>query len=151
MKGEQRVLESKIQALADSITALQRKQSGSSLAQRRLDDNLKLRKFQAKLLLLEQEGQRVQLQLATLDITSVRARHDALKLRHERLIHERAGLLGETKILQDQVTRLTAELREDYKNVQEDYTESWVKLKTGEMACKDLNTFAKALDSAIMT
>ncbi|KAJ1839223.1 DNA repair protein rad50, partial [Coemansia sp. RSA 2703] len=62
----------------------------------------------------------------------------------------RAGLQGEVKQLEDQANRLKHELSTDYKDIDQLYVKQLVQCKTEEMANTDLETYGKALDSAIM-
>ncbi|KAJ2893289.1 DNA repair protein rad50, partial [Coemansia aciculifera] len=67
-----------------------------------------------------------------------------------RLTGERAGLRGEIKQLEDQARRLAQELSTDYRDIDQLFVKQLVLCKTEELAHSDLETYGKALDSAIM-
>ncbi|KAJ2829157.1 DNA repair protein rad50 [Coemansia sp. 'formosensis'] len=77
-------------------------------------------------------------------------RRDVLHAQLSRLTSERAGLQGETKQLEDQARRLARELSTDYRDINELFVKQLVVCKTEELANGDLETYGKALDSAIM-
>ncbi|KAJ2493158.1 DNA repair protein rad50 [Coemansia sp. RSA 2050] len=77
-------------------------------------------------------------------------RRDVLHGQLSRLASERAGLQGETKQLEDQARRLAHELSTDYRDVEQLFVKQLVLCKTEELANEDLETYGKALDSAIM-
>jgi len=51
--------------------------------------------------------------------------------------------------LEDRVRQLERELTTEYKNVDEDFIKSQLKLKTDEMAYDDLDKYSKALDKSV--
>ncbi|RKP24015.1 P-loop containing nucleoside triphosphate hydrolase protein, partial [Syncephalis pseudoplumigaleata] len=61
-----------------------------------------------------------------------------------------AGLEGEVKQMQDQVVRMRHELNTDYKDIEQQHKQQFIKVKTTELAVKDMETYCKALDQAIM-
>ncbi|KAJ2415414.1 DNA repair protein rad50 [Coemansia sp. RSA 2530] len=77
-------------------------------------------------------------------------RRDVLHAQLSRLTSERAGLQGETKQLEDQARRLAHELSTDYQDIEQLFVKQLVLCKTEELANEDLETYGKALDSAIM-
>ncbi|KAJ2017054.1 DNA repair protein rad50 [Coemansia sp. S680] len=77
-------------------------------------------------------------------------RRDVLHAQLSRLTSERAGLQGEIKQLEDQARRLAHELTTDYRDIDQLFVKQLVLCKTEELANADLETYGKALDSAIM-
>ncbi|KAJ1775659.1 DNA repair protein rad50, partial [Coemansia sp. RSA 2167] len=77
-------------------------------------------------------------------------RREILNAKLSELTGSRAGLQGEVKQLEDQARRLTHELATDYKDVDMLYVRQLVQCKTEELANTDLETYGRALDSAIM-
>lgn len=61
-----------------------------------------------------------------------------------------SGLGGELKQLQTQCDQLDREYQQDYASASRDYDARVIKLRTQEMARKDLGQYAQALDKAIM-
>ncbi|KAJ2742458.1 DNA repair protein rad50 [Coemansia sp. BCRC 34301] len=78
-----------------------------------------------------------------------RRRH-VLNTQLTRLTGERAGLQGEVKQLEDRARRLASELATDYRDIDHLFVRQLVQCKTEELASADLETYGKALDSAIM-
>ncbi|KAJ2506184.1 DNA repair protein rad50 [Coemansia sp. RSA 2052] len=77
-------------------------------------------------------------------------RRQVLNEQLSRLTGERAGLQGEVKQLEDQARRLAHELSTDYRDIDQLFVKQLVECKTEELAHADLETYGKALDSAIM-
>ncbi|KAK6455125.1 DNA repair protein [Scheffersomyces xylosifermentans] len=95
--------------------------------------------------------------IQALDISNAQFRKEeyhekSRKLRQETtdLTSEHAGKIGEVKQIKDQIRTLQKELATDYKNVNENYHEEWIKLQTNLLVSNDIQTYSKALDNAIM-
>lgn len=63
---------------------------------------------------------------------------------------KRAGLQGEIKQIEDQIKRMQSELTSDYSDVEKQYNQQFVKVKTVQVALSDIDKYIKALDTAIM-
>lgn len=95
--------------------------------------------------------------IGILDIRNAEAERDkyqqeSLRLRSlfEKLTSENAGRLGEIKQLQSQIKSLSQQLLTDYKDIDNQYHKRWVELQTKTFVTDDIDTYSKALDSAIM-
>lgn len=95
--------------------------------------------------------------LASIDIESAKLKKEryqrlskALREEISSLHSQHAGKLGEVKILKDQVSSLKNELETEYKDVDKNFHEEWIKLQTNMLASNDIRTYSKALDNAIM-
>lgn len=128
-------------------------------AQRVRDSNNEKKNLQQNLELLElKESLRsVEEEINNLDVQNAEAERDkyqqeSLRLRnlYEKLSSENAGRLGEIKQLQNQIEAFARQLQTDYKDVENDYHKKWVELQTRTFVTDDIDTYSKALDSAIM-
>ena len=63
---------------------------------------------------------------------------------------ERSGLLGQTKVLQDQLMSLDSKLNVEFMGAEQGYQKEFVKFTTLFLACSDMEKYIKALDAAIM-
>ena len=92
------------------------------------------------------------LDVATAEKEREKYQEESLRLRsaYEKLSAENAGKLGEIKQLQNQIKTLTTQINTDYKNVDELYQREWIKLQTKSLVTDDIDTYSRALDSAIM-
>lgn len=61
-----------------------------------------------------------------------------------------ASKSGEIKQLRDQIKTLRHELESDYKDIDKQFHEEWVKLQANLLISNDIQTYSKALDNAIM-
>lgn len=95
--------------------------------------------------------------LSSIDIESAKNKKEryqrlskALREEISSLHSDHAGKLGEVKVLKDQVSNLKKELDTEYKDVDKNFHEEWVKLQTNMLASNDIQVYFKALDNAIM-
>lgn len=139
-------IESKNKELAEGT----RKLRDSTNEKRNLKQNIEMLGLRSSLGEIERE-------ISNLDVRNAEAERDkyqqeSLRLRNrfEKLSSENAGKLGEIKQLQNQIQAFTLQLRTDYKDVDSDYHKKWVELQTRTFVTDDIDTYSKALDSAIM-
>lgn len=118
--------------------------------QKNLALNVDLLDLRAQLEQTRDEIRRLDLQNA--EAERDRYQQESLRLRgmFEKLSSENAGRLGEIKQLQNQIQSLTRQLQTEYKDVDKTYEKEWVKLQTKTLVTDDIDTYSKALDSAIM-
>lgn len=146
LKDLNEAIDSKSERLADGT----RKVQDSTNEKRNLKQNLEM-------LSLKRSLSSIESQISGLDIQNAEAERDkyqqeTLRLRNlfEKLSSENAGKLGEIKQLQNQIETFAFQLRTDYKDVDNDYHKKWVELQTRTFVTDDIDTYSKALDSAIM-
>lgn len=127
-----------------------RKLKDSTNEKRNLTQNLELLDLRIALNSTEND-------IGILDMRNAEAERDkyqqeSLRLRSlfEKLTSENAGRLGEIKQLQSQIKSLSQQLLTDYKDVDNQYHKRWVELQTKTFVTDDIDTYSKALDSAIM-
>ncbi|CAI5758713.1 unnamed protein product [Candida verbasci] len=96
-------------------------------------------------------------QLNAIDISDAQTQkqqyhENSKKLREElsELTSEHAGKIGEVKQIKDQIATLKKELETEYKDVNKNYHEEWIKLQTNMLVSNDIQSYSKALDNAIM-
>lgn len=122
----------------------------STNEKRSLEQNLQLCDLRANL-------ERLEIDINEIDISNAenerdRYQEESLKLRneYEGLSSDNAGKLGEIRQLQNQIESLSRQLRTEYEDVNNHYHKKWVELQTRTFVNDDIETYSKALDSAIM-
>ena len=149
-------LESRLDTTRRNLTAANREiQSNSQklsevlVVQRRIDDNLKLRQFKKELLAAENNTNDLVTEINTYDSVSIAETYRKNQKHFESLLGERAGLVGELKQLEEQIKRLKHELTSDYKDIDQQYVDHNLELRTKTLSNSDLDVYSKALDNAI--
>ncbi|KNC96521.1 rad50 [Spizellomyces punctatus DAOM BR117] len=145
-----REINAQITRLNEEMQTIRDQRADVHNLRRQIDDNLKYRHLQREHAAAEDRIDLLKKEISGYDQTSIDSQYTTLKRKHERLVEERAGLVGESKQMQEQLRQLKGELSTDYKDVEEQYRKQLVELKTEEMANHDLEKYAKALDNAIM-
>lgn len=148
---------SKVDSLAEEIATLQESIAAQEKAlidlkghQRNLQDNLEVRR-------LSREMEAIATRVAALDEAKATRERDeyqneAQKLRqkHTQYSSKHAGLMGEVKQMDGQLSTLNEELQSEFLGVHERYRKALITLKTTTVANDDLAKYSNALDSAIM-
>ena len=152
MKIEMEIKENQdsMEALAKALTEQKEKLRDSKNERRTLKDNLELLNLKEKL--KEVENQIDQLDIKKAEIQRDVYKEESTRLRslYEKLSADNAGKLGEMRQLQNQINSLSSQLTSDYKDIDERYHKEWVKLQAKTFVTDDIDTYSKALDSAIM-
>ncbi|ORX56659.1 hypothetical protein BCR36DRAFT_165343 [Piromyces finnis] len=117
---------------------------------REVEDNIQYRSIQQNLHNLNKKKVELESKISQYDIETYNDNLIMLNEKKKELLNEKATITGELKQLEDRVRQIERELTTEYKNVDEDYIKSQLKLKTDEMAYEDLEKYSKALDNAIM-
>ncbi|KAI8985472.1 hypothetical protein BDB01DRAFT_721458 [Pilobolus umbonatus] len=84
------------------------------------------------------------------DNNTIRNDLDRCSRRESELIDKRGGLKGEILQLSEQIRRYEVDLRTDYTDVDRNYGDLFIEVKTTELAVEDLNTYSSALKASIM-
>lgn len=150
-------LESRIAAAQAALSSIRENSAASArrmaqvqVIERNVRDNLRYREMNRSLDSLKSSLELHLKEVARIDPSDYQSQLNALKTQQSSIMSQRAGLLGEIKQLEDQLFRLGKELDSDYHDVEENYRNQFIRVKTSEMVCDDLDKYAKALDSAIM-
>ncbi|KXS19217.1 DNA repair protein Rad50, partial [Gonapodya prolifera JEL478] len=130
--------------------SLEKKKTDDQLALHRIEDNMQFRYLEREVKIISRQHAELTSEFRRLDQRSYNQQNDQLRKKQNKLMEERAGLLGETKQLEERRNQLNRELEKDYENVEEKYRMQLIKVKTEQMADADLQKYAKALDDAIM-
>ncbi|KAL3233887.1 DNA repair protein RAD50 [Nakaseomyces bracarensis] len=122
----------------------------STSEKRNLIQNIEFIELNEQLVTVNNELEQLKEQNAEAERDKYQEESARLRTQYERLSAQNAGKLGEIKQLQNQIDTLTQQLRTDYKDVDEKYQKEWVELQARSFANDDIDTYSKALDSAIM-
>ena len=139
LEGDNHVLNEQSQKLYDSTGE-----------KRNLLQNIELIDLKEQLLSMNNELSSLNAQNAEAERDKYQQESARLRTQYERLSAQNAGKLGEIRQIQNQIDSLTQQLRSDYKDIDDKYQKEWVELQTRSFANDDIDTYSKALDSAIM-
>lgn len=139
-----------IDSLASTLADQKEKLRDSNNERRTLKDNLELLNLKEKLSNIEAEIDQLDIQNAEAQRDQYREESTRLRALYEKLSADNAGKLGEMRQLQNQIDSLSKQLSSDYKNIDDRYHKRWVELQAKTFATDDIDTYSKALDSAIM-
>lgn len=118
--------------------------------ERQIRENLEYR-------LLERELDECQKNLSELDIQNAEIEKDNYQTASKNIRDQITKLTsklyskeGEVKQIKDQIRNLQKELETEFKDIDKQYHQEWVKLQTNLLVSNDLQTYSHALDNAIM-
>ncbi|CAL9738593.1 DNA repair protein Rad50p [Monosporozyma servazzii] len=140
----------RIEKLSSTLVDQKEKLRDSNNERRTLKDNLELLNLKKKLSGIEAEIDQLDIQNAEAQRDQYREESTRLRALYEKLSADNAGKLGEMRQLQNQIESLSKQLSSDYKNIDDRYHKRWVELQAKTFATDDIDTYSKALDSAIM-
>ncbi|PIK43172.1 putative DNA repair protein [Apostichopus japonicus] len=130
-------------------TALDKLQT--EIQERDLYDNIQLRKKQAEIKEVDAKLAELQQQRGGLDSTGLLREKHKLNSELSKLFKEKNQAGGRESILKEEVRKVEAEVNsEKYRTAKDKFNNVMIKLKTVEVANKDLDKYSKALDTAIM-
>lgn len=141
---------SHLQSTTRILNEQREKLRDSNNEKRALNDNLELIKLKEKYASVEKEMTKIDIEGAEAQKEKYKEESTRLRSLYEQLSSDNAGRMGEIKQLQNQINSLTHQLRSDYKDIDDKYHKEWVKLQTKTFVTDDIDTYSKALDSAIM-
>lgn len=140
----------KIEEYTGSIKSLEKEVMDASRVEHNILANIDYRGQLSRL-------DEAELQLNSMDIENAQTRKDEYQEKSRQLREaissltaDHAGKIGEVKQIKDQISGLKKELETEYKNVNQNYHEEWIKLQTNLLVSNDLQNYSKALDNAIM-
>lgn len=139
-----------LQSIAEEASRLDKRTSEEAVERRNIEDNLRLRKLKRDLVSTNRELEKLKGERTDLDKGTLNQQFQRLKAKQDKLVEERAHIMGELKQLEERQRQIQNQLSTDFKNVEKQYSEQLISLKTKEMAHVDLEKYAKALDIAIM-
>jgi DNA repair protein RAD50 len=121
--------------------------SEQAVERRNIEDNLRLRHLRVNLEATIRELGNMTRERAEMNKESLLRQFERLKNKHDKLVQERARIMGELVQLEAQDRQLTSQLNTDYKNIEKQFADALINLKTKEMAHIDLEKYGKALDT----
>ncbi|CCE62091.1 hypothetical protein TPHA_0B04210 [Tetrapisispora phaffii CBS 4417] len=133
-----------------NLSKLKEELIDSNSRKKNLMDNLELHSLKVKLSNTEKEINCIDVENAERQRDKYQEEISRLRNLYEQLSADNAGKLGEIKQLQNQIDSLSHQLHTDYKDIDNKYKTEWAKLQTKTFVTEDINTYSKALDSAIM-
>ncbi|CCH42168.1 DNA repair protein [Wickerhamomyces ciferrii] len=142
--------EEEIESTLARVSDEEKKLADTSSEERNLKNNLDIRHMQKQLDNIEHDIESLDAQNAESERDRYEERSAVLREQYSKMNADLAGKMGEVKQIEDQVKQFEKELRTEFKQVEQAYQEEWVKLQTKTLVSNDLNTYSKALDSAIM-
>ncbi|XP_071879301.1 DNA repair protein RAD50 [Anas platyrhynchos] len=122
------------------------------IQERWLEDNLTLRKRNEELKEVEDNINRLMKEMGEMKVPQMKNEQKNLEEKIEALKRNHHVALGRQRGFEEEIVRFKKELRESqFKDAEEKYREMMIVMRTTELLNKDLDTYYKALDKAIMT
>ncbi|KAG4300971.1 hypothetical protein PCK1_002670 [Pneumocystis canis] len=143
-------LDKKVTNITQEISDLEKAILDIKTMERNITDNLRCRKIENEITKIIENISDLEKKNAEIDREQYLLNCAKLKDKHEQLVTERAGLLGEIKELSNQLQIYEKELEEEYKDIHEKYRKQLIKTRTMTKVNEDLQRYGKALDNAIM-
>ncbi|KAM0751847.1 hypothetical protein T439DRAFT_220598 [Meredithblackwellia eburnea MCA 4105] len=144
-------LKAKIHRLQGEVSQTDKALSDSDAVLRNFNDNVLLRKNR-------KEIQTIEDQIRELDVESAKKSHRQYESEYSTKrkwqadkTAEQSKLGGEISTMKSDLQEKKNELKSEYENIDSKYKTELIKVKTAEVANQDLEKYAKALDSAIMS
>ncbi|CAG8742519.1 29713_t:CDS:2, partial [Racocetra persica] len=135
---------------AKQLQNMDKQASEAREIQRSIDENLKYRKLKNEKESLDNQIDELNLLKQRQGSSNYKVRLDELQKIQETVLADSARYTGELKQLEEAVRRGQNELNTEYKDINDRYTDQFIIVKTSELGIKDLETYGKALDNAIM-
>ena len=139
-------LDNDVSTVDEEIRTVQENVSHLGNAERSISDNIRARRLESDLKSIAEKISQLETKNAESDRDLYKVDSEKLKAKYSRLVAERAGLLGETKQMDDQLKRYSNELDTEYENIHDNYRRQNIKVKTTKAANEDLGKYGKALD-----
>ncbi|XP_043232037.1 DNA repair protein RAD50-like [Amphibalanus amphitrite] len=118
---------------------------------RDLEDHKELRRQQAEVVKLEQKVADLDRQLEGYDMHSVKEERHRQEIKHSRIMETVFSEEGAQKQIKDVIRDRSAKLSQDqFRNAESIYRQKSLELACNNLAMKDLQVYAKALDDAII-
>ena len=139
-------LDNDMSTVDEQIRRVQENVSHLGIAERTISDNIRARRLENDLKSITEKISQLETKNAESDRDQYKIDSEKLKAKYSRLVAERAGLLGETKQMDDQLKRYSNELDTEYENIHDNYRRQNIKVRTTKAANEDLGKYGKALD-----
>lgn len=143
-------LENDVQSIGNEISKLSDQISQAQSRQKNIAENIRYRQSQTEI-------SRIEAEIATHDLQEAhraKRQFDSKWAAYEKERSDKHGkhqqLVGEISQMKESLRRMTAQMKNDYANVQAEYAECKLKTAASSAANGDLEKYGKALDNAIM-
>ncbi|KAI5452761.1 DNA repair protein rad50 [Naganishia albida] len=140
-------LDSDISDLQQEIADLRNDLASSDQRAQNIDNNILYRQA-------ERQIQQLQVEIESIDLEEAARAKSQFDTKYKKAERERTEtyaklqqMVGEISQMKEQAKRMQRQLETDYKNIHGEYIDCLVKWKTGDMANRDLEKYAKALDN----
>lgn len=137
----------KIASLQQLISTTDKILADSTATLRNLNDNVLLRESQRKIEELENEIEGLNEEEARKSARKYNEQYHEKRTQQTDLQSEQAKVGGEISTMKVDLDMKNAELKEEYKDIEQRYRTELIKVKTAEIANKDLEKYHKALDA----
>jgi len=141
--------EQRLESIRSKMHAIDKEVAESGSNNSKIRDNLRIREMRKEILKIQEKIEGFDLEEAAKARRQFDAKYASERKRESDMESEYSRLGGEISTLRDQLDMLQKDL-DDFKNIDERYTDQLVKVKMADMANGDLEKYAKALDTAIM-
>ncbi|XP_071950194.1 DNA repair protein RAD50.L-like [Antedon mediterranea] len=143
--------EQEVEELQKIIDKLKEDVAKQQVNERTMMDNLQLRHKEADLQVVQGKLSKLEQDLGGFNHVRLEEERVQLNRQHNDLMKEKHNAEGRLAILKEQIKRVSKDLQSDaLKDVKEKHTKMLIKVKTTDVANKDLDKYYQALNRAIM-
>ncbi|GHJ86488.1 hypothetical protein NliqN6_2890 [Naganishia liquefaciens] len=142
-------LDNDISDLQQEIANLRNDHASSDQRAQNIDNNIAFRTAIKQIKDLQTEIESIDLEEAARAKQQFDTKYQKAERERTELYGKLQQLVGEISQMKQQAKRMQRQLDTDYKNIHSEYIDCLVKWKTGDMANRDLEKYAKALDKSL--
>ncbi|KAI7892510.1 uncharacterized protein EV154DRAFT_537478 [Mucor mucedo] len=143
-------LKSQISDAVDRLSMIEKDEGDKRGIERDLEDQIRYRQTEKDLKQCDEDLAELERNQGEHNLNQMKRDLRRLEEEENILVDRRGSIRGEVTQLKDQINRYEGELSTDYQNIDGIYAKMFITVKTTELACIDLETYSKALETAIM-
>ena len=140
----------KLSQTQKSIGDFSRESSEITVHHRNVNDNLTLRKLQSEVKALLKTISENRDIVKGFNVEEKKEQLKEDKKQFTLLLEKKAEIMGEAKQVEEAVSGLKNDLQTDYEDIENNYRQQYLKVYGSQLGNRDLEIYAKAMDSAIM-